>query len=472
MSHQKDRDSRHPIFTVKRGQQDDGIPTISLHPSWLETLGLPPKQPVWLHFGQSQKRVTISPRARSSHSLELDPTTFDEMGFAEGVRMRLQYDQKVFTLRLGPVLAILLDAITRKHIPKGYFPFLEELSVACQRQGIVSYITDVSRVHEAVEKGQKKIAGWTFTGSSWKQGLFPIPNVTYNRISSRQKERQEETQQALGFMNRHSYLFNAQFLNKREVHEVLSRSDQLRNHLPVTKVYREPQDLQEMLKEHSILYLKPEDGSLGRGIIKLIRHMKGYTCLLSRVNSTMVKKFTSFAQLMAFLHHRLTRIPYIIQQGIHLATYQGRPVDFRILAQKNRKGNWIITSMVARVAHDQQIVSNLSSGGTLYSVGYILAVVQPRMSKAIAQRLKTISLSAAKHLDEHLQGHYGELGIDLALDKRGNLWILEVNAKPSKNQNHVLNKRGSRPSVHYLAQFVQYATTHERRGFTHEKHLG
>ena len=38
---------------------------------------------------------------------------------------------------------------------------------------------------------------------------------------------------------------------------------------------------------------------------------------------------------------------------------------------------------------------------------------------------------------ESIQGHYAEFGIDLGVDTRGHIWLLEVNSKPSKSTTAV-----------------------------------
>lgn len=59
---------------------------------------------------------------------------------------------------------------------------------------------------------------------------------------------------------------------------------------------------------------------------------------------------------------------YIIQQGIHLSTYQGRPYDIRVLVQKNGKGQWHMTGMGIRVAGEQSITTHVPQGGYIQSV--------------------------------------------------------------------------------------------------------
>ena len=57
--------------------------------------------------------------------------------------------------------------------------------------------------------------------------------------------------------------------------------------------------------------------------------------------------------------------PYIVQQGIALATFRGRPFDLRIIFQKNGQGKWQISKKFVRLAPPGSSVANLSSGGSV-----------------------------------------------------------------------------------------------------------
>ena len=50
-----------------------------------------------------------------------------------------------------------------------------------------------------------------------------------------------------------------------------------------------------------------------------------------------------------------------------------------------------------------------------------------------------------------------ELGIDLAIDVHGKIWLIEINSKPSKTDDTVINPNSHfRPSVLRLIDYVLY----------------
>ncbi|KAF4325395.1 hypothetical protein G195_000922 [Phytophthora kernoviae 00238/432] len=136
----------------------------------------------------------------------------------------------------------------------------------------------------------------------------------------------------------------------------------------------------------------------------------------------------------------------------------GRPVDFRALVQKNRTGKWSVTSIVARIAGGSHYVSNLARGGSLSTVKEAVAKTQLSGSaKASAYAgLHTAALDIAKGIEGAIPAHFGELGIDLALDTSGKVWLLEVNSKPSKNDNTPLSESKIRPSVKAMLEYSTY----------------
>ncbi len=65
----------------------------------------------------------------------------------------------------------------------------------------------------------------------------------------------------------------------------------------------------------------------------------------------------------------------------------------------------------------------------------------------------------ANTFEELVDGHYAELGIDLAVDKSGKIWLLEINFKPSKTDDTVINPSlTTRPSVIRLIEYTLYLT--------------
>src|SRR5690606_28919265 len=106
---------------------------------------------------------------------------------------------------------------------------------------------------------------------------------------------------------------------------------------------------------------------------------------------------------------------YILQEGIDLLHVEGGPVDFRVLMQKNGKGQWQVTSLVARIGGQNQIVSNISRGGKMARTLPTLKLCGVAHPQALRQKMVALAKEAAKAIDQGKNGLLGELGIDLAV---------------------------------------------------------
>src|SRR5699024_10156860 len=98
---------------------------------------------------------------------------------------------------------------------------------------------------------------------------------------------------------------------------------------------------------------------------KITRKGNSFTCQYSTMSGTVRKTYSTLAKLYASIAPRISKFPYLVQQGLRLVRINGNPLDFRSLAQKDRTGNWIVTSIVGRIGQEQSIVSNLARGGTI-----------------------------------------------------------------------------------------------------------
>lgn len=117
-----------------------------------------------------------------------------------------------------------------------------------------------------------------------------------------------------------------------------------------------------------------------------------------------------------------------------------------------------VTSIVARTAGSNHFVSNLARGGSLSTVREAVSKssLPPGTKDSVQLQLPRTALAIARGVETFIPAHFGELGIDLALDQSGRIWLLEVNSKPSKNDNTPLNDQKIRPSVKQMILYCRY----------------
>ncbi|WP_218185334.1 YheC/YheD family protein, partial [Calditerricola satsumensis] len=92
-----------------------------------------------------------------------------------------------------------------------------------------------------------------------------------------------------------------------------------------------------------------------------------------------------------------------------------------------------------------------------------LAQAMPRSApRPSLSALRQKALLVAKCIEQTIPGHFAELGIDLAVDRQGKIWVIEANAKPSKIEERAEELRlpatlpRPRPSALHLADYAWY----------------
>lgn len=424
---------------------------IYVNPSVINKLNLPLHKPFDLSFGQRKMKVYLKTSHGKSNLIRIPSNTAKSLLIPNGIQVYAKRNTE--ELQLGPILGILVQSVdeNQPQTPFGKLTgFAQEVLQIAQSKGVYAYLFTMNNLNSA----QNFVIGWTYKDNKWKKNVFPVPHVIYNRISSRKLEKKLE-QIISKYQEQYDFkFFNSHFLNKWEVYQKLIPTS-VHSIMPKTVQYKGALSIKEMLNKYPIIYLKPSNGALGQGIIRIEKNNSVYTVQLTRVQGTITKEFNSFEKMFKYLKPRLNSKNYLVQQGLRLIHFQNRPIDFRILVQKNSRGDWAITSMVARMANDHHIVSNLAQGGTQGTVMETIQLADPQLArKNLREKFKTHALLITEYLEHSIGGHFAEFGIDLALDHSGKIWLLEVNSKPSKTTDPKANE--PRPSVNRLIQYVLF----------------
>lgn len=310
---------------------------------------------------------------------------------------------------------------------------------------------------------QRTIKGLVLSGQkNWVIRMFPFPDIVYNRILYRNIEKTESAQKILRRfeMETGTELFNTRFLEKWEVYQAFLRSGQAADLLPDTELYSR-RTLQEFCSKYSEIFLKPRNGSKGKGIIKLKRDPRGTGFLYARAESR--HEHWRHCVSSDSLYRELTAIGvsekrYLVQRGVPVATYRGRVFDIRSQVQKDGKGNWVFTGAGARVAAKNAFVTHIPNGGHLEDLERVIGEVyagSPDSITTFADRLRKTTIMAGQILDKELGINLAILSLDVAADNEGHLWILEVNSKPASFDEDDIRYRHFEYLMDY-ARFIGY----------------
>lgn len=190
------------------------------------------------------------------------------------------------------------------------------------------------------------------------------------------------------------------------------------------------QSVQAMLNRYKMVYIKPDIGSYGTGVIR-IEKVQGNKRPYRYQKGLKARSFSTYSAMYQSLVQNIPRRKYLVQQGIELLRHRGHRFDLRVMAQKNPRNQWETTGMIGKVASPGKVVTNIRAGGSLKSVNTLL---QSHMS---ASRLRTIKNTLRKLgvrsgvMMNRKFPRVNTIGLDVGVDHRHRPWIFEVNTNPA-----------------------------------------
>lgn len=270
----------------------------------------------------------------------------------------------------------------------------------------------------------------------WIRKWRSFPDMIFDRCRI---QRGERFQELLRFRKKYAHLLflNRPLRNKWTLHQVLNKKGLFRPFLLDTKLYRNTADVKSMLKKHRLLYLKPINGTGGRGILRIERTSKDSNILLvqgrDQQRRIISPRKIQTERLSTLLPREDMGTNYIIQEGVQLKLPNGRVHDYRMLVQKNRHGNWECTGCAGRIGAERSVTSNLHGGGRAAEMNELLSswIPSPEKRGEIRETAEEFGIEIAKYL-EKTYGDLCELALDLAIDKNGRIYLIEVNPKPAR----------------------------------------
>jgi glutathione synthase/RimK-type ligase-like ATP-grasp enzyme len=281
----------------------------------------------------------------------------------------------------------------------------------------------------------ERINGLTYNieNSKWESIECTFPNIIYDRatFTDNEKEIGNFVRQRLSKDYKISFVNSKSYFNKWETHKVLSKNSDIIGYLPDTARYVHPFQIVDFLNKYASVYMKDSAGRLGRNIFKLQKIENNLYTLNYQIDGLTHSDKLTLEEIHSFLiDNKFVEKNIIIQQGIEIAKIDNHPFDVRILAQKKDIDTWEVVDKSLRVASPGSIVTNVSSGGEVRKFNAVIPFLFSD-SSLISKDIDILTINVCKELEKNY-GKLGELGIDIALDKTGKIWLIEVNGKPAK----------------------------------------
>jgi hypothetical protein len=330
----------------------------------------------------------------------------------------------------SPQLGVLAIYLNRKKLEE--LAYFQKLSQRGRKLGldVVVFTPEDVKTDKAVIRALM----YDSEQGKWIRKWMPVPDLIYDRCRYQGPVKFHEV---TAFRNRFPKLIylGRPLANKWVIYQSMAENERIRPYLPVTQKFSGIPDAVKFVKKHRLVYMKPRNGTGGRGILRIERSANGLYLIQGRNRNRVIltPQHVTEAQLAAKLGTLGLTEQYLVQQGINLTLRDGRVHDFRLLIQKNGRGRWDVTGCAGRIGAPRSITSNLHGGGTAMQTDQLLGM---RFSSAaqieeIKKSMSRLAFLVAQHLEEKY-GALCELGIDIAVDPKGGVWLLEVNPKPSR----------------------------------------
>jgi glutathione synthase/RimK-type ligase-like ATP-grasp enzyme len=209
----------------------------------------------------------------------------------------------------------------------------------------------------------------------------------------------------------------------------LTRHQEMNDYIPETRKASD-QSIRDMLEHHRMVYVKPNVGTGGHGIVKAELDHSHDRPRYQFTYKSKTERFSTYEDFYKSLRKIIGRRTYIVQKGVRMLKYKKRPFDIRVMVQKNESGAWEHTGTIGRLAHPNRIVTNYHSGGTPLPLRKLLRRrLSSKELRMLEKQLASLSLQVASLMQDGYP-KVKELGVDVGLDKERTPWIFEVNTRP------------------------------------------
>lgn len=267
----------------------------------------------------------------------------------------------------------------------------------------------------------------------WMKKRFPVPDVLHNR-ASRSSKNIVNTIKSLHSGKMKVFNSLAGF-SKWDVYKRLNKRRKVKQYLPHTKYFHRASDIskedfKKLIKDHKIIYIKAIKSSRGKKVVRVDKTKVGYR--LSYYNNKLtIIDAKKKSELLDLLKEFFGTRSVIAQKGIDLLEIDEQYIDMRAEVQRNGKGKIEVAAIPVRVG---QKSSPITTHGSSLTFDEFFKGILSYSEKDVASLRKKIDkmLIDIYTAIEKEYGPFGELGIDIALDKRGNLWYIECNAQSLK----------------------------------------
>jgi hypothetical protein len=301
----------------------------------------------------------------------------------------------------------------------------------------------------------------------WTQSKFPFPDVYYFRRGFqlvKNKEKIEKIWDTFDKMNIPS--INSKFyFNKWQVYQQLTQYKDLQPHLPETRLYKNTSDLKEMFNKSSRLFLKSLRLDNGLGVMCVTKKENGYEYSTNLTEQSVRKYVKNLTDLTMEINSFYSDKPFIVQKSIDLIQVDNRVSDLRCDVQRNGQGTLECVAHSVRVSEKNSFITNTRTNPVIYRFDEFFKNNMGYSNEKISElkgRLEKLLVNVYEKI-EAIYGQFGEIGIDIGIDTKGNIWFIECNAKPGKNSLWIQDEETIDRAFLNPLEYAKYITRNHQK---------
>ncbi len=120
-----------------------------------------------------------------------------------------------------------------------------------------------------------------------------------------------------------------------------------------------------------------------------------------------------------------------MQKYIASRTMHGHPFDCRVHVEKDGRGKWVVARSFIRIGIGQKVISNVNQGGGIADLKPFLEANFGEKKGTIEKKINHLASTLPYKIEELRNTHIMSLGMDVAIDENGKLYLFEVNGAPT-----------------------------------------
>ncbi|GAX90758.1 YheC/YheD family protein [Effusibacillus lacus] len=442
---------------IPHGHRNAGL---IVHPETARHLGIQDKKETVLRFGVMARKVHVTCKAKMKpEHISLSRRVLRYLKLP----VYCSYDivQKENEIVIGPFIGI-LAAARERGMKYRVDPSKKNLYLS-------NYTYHYDQIRGAIlafsNKGinptRLKIHGYMYNpeNKQWIKGVYRYPASLLKKVRLADDLR-SHFRTVLG----KDCIFNTPILDKWEMHEMFAQSEAVSPYLPETILYLKPSDIDAFINNHSKAYINPIRGSDGRGIIKVSNDGDSILVEFRDGDNNRELRFKGTSESSQFFERQLKSRQHLIQKAVDLMVAGSRIIDFRLVLVKNETGEWQEMGIFGKYGPTNAVVTNINRGGTAEPANITLRNVLKageNETNVMMTEMCRLGFEIAKTF-ESCGIQSANLGIDIALDKGGKMWLIEVN---NLDPGHSIAETAGDKDLHYRIRLTNMLFAKRLAGF-------